>query len=60
MWVASKFIEVCFLTWERTRAYKLYEPVIVDQDAVGVDVAYLLVILLEFRAGSHHRIEQIP
>ena len=58
--IAGEFVEVCFFSWKGAGADELYESIIVDQDAAGVEVAYFLVVLLELRASPHHRVEQVP
>ena len=58
--IFQKFIEVCLLPWETACADHFDKPVIVDQNVTGMHVAYLKMVLLEFRSSSNHAVKKIP
>lgn len=58
--ITGEFVKICLFAWERACTNYLDESIIVDKDAIRVQIPYLLVILFEFRASSYHCIEQVP
>ena len=60
MRIIHELIVIVDLTWEAAGADELDQSVIIDKNAIWMNISDFGMVFLEFRTSSNHIVEQIP